>query len=283
MPLNPTLLTEHFQYIRRVKLIIVFLSIAIGMPLQLFASTPDKVTEKKLLVSLFPGSSLGSFASVFGRDSGTEVVGNITWKGMKGFVPIEKIISLKLSPSLSVIAFPIYLHNSSLLQDKMIMATPTADPSNVKLIQMVFYNHNNGKLYGKPPGFPLKSDGWTCGGDLCNNVEIVGFESIENSSAAVVFKYTEGISSHKLRVIAFDGAVVKSSGIFKYGDICGESEILASTEYSDWKQIDGSITAIVKNTCDREEVEFCRSIGLSPGTSSSRVLMRMIQADSIFE
>lgn len=266
-------LTEHIKYFKKATVIVAFLSFAIGLPLQSFARAPDKVTEKKLLVSLFPGSSLGSFASLFGRDSGTEVVGNITWKGMKGFVPIEKIISLKLSPSLSVIAFPIYLHNASSLQDKLIVAAPTADPSNVKLIQMVFYNHNSGKLYGKPPEFPLKSIGWTCGGDLCNNVDIVGFESIENSSTAAVFKYIEGISSHKLRVVALEGTVVKSSGIFKYGYIGGESGILASIEYSDWNQIDGSITAIVKNACDREEVEFCRSIGLSPGTSSKRVLM----------
>lgn len=266
-------LTEHIQYLKKATTLVAFLSFAIGLPMQSFASAPDKVTEKKLLVSLFPGSSLGSFASLFGRNSGAEVVGNITWKGMKGFVPIEKIKSLKLSESLSVIAFPIYLHSASLPQDKLIVAAPNADPSNVKLIQIVFYNHNNGKLYGKPPGFPLKSISWTCGGDLCNNVEIVGLESIENSSTAVVFKYAEGISARKLRILALDGGVVKSSGIFNYGDVGGESGIMASIEYSDFIQRYGSITAQMKNACAHNEAEFCKSIGLTPGASSGRVIV----------
>ena len=265
------------QYSKRVTILIVILNIAVGLPSKAFASDPDNV-ETKLLVSLFPGSRLGAFKSVLGRDSVSEVVSNVTLNGMKGFIPVEKAKAIKLSTSLSVITFPIYLHYANLSQEHLIEVAPDAEPSKVKLVQLIFYNHNDGKVYGKPHGFPLKSIGWTCGGDLCNTVEIVDLESIKNSSTAVVFKYTEGISSHKLRVLAFDGTAVKSSEVFNYGDFGGESGVLASSEYVDLKQVDGEITAFKKDICDRHMDDFCRSVGLMPGSSSRRV--HMLNANS---
>lgn len=258
---------------KRATVIVVLLCITVGLPLSARARQPDNFMEKKFLISLFPGSSLATFKSVLGRDSASDVVCNVTLKGMKGFIPTEKAKSLKLTALLSVITFPIYLHEANLSQDRLIEVAPDEEPTKIKLVQVIFYNHDNGQLYGKPPSFPLKSTGWACGGDLCDNVEIVGLESIGNSSTAVVFKYTEGVSSHKLRVLVVDGTEVKLSEVFQYGELGGESGISASTEYTGWDQTGGTVTATRNSICDRHEEEFCRSVGLVPGRSSARVLM----------
>src|SRR5574339_111987 len=132
------------------------------------ARQPDDFTEK-VLISLFPGSSLVKFKSVLGRDSASDVVCNVTLKGMKGYIPTEKAKSLRLTALLSVIAFPIYLHEANLSQERLIEVAPDDDSTKIKLVQVIFYNHNNGQLYGKPPTFPLKSTAWAWGGDLCDN------------------------------------------------------------------------------------------------------------------
>ncbi len=229
------------------------------------ASAAEKENFEEFLASLFPGASFENIHPYFGKDTSARILGNIKLRGKKGFIPSREVKCTKVSNTLTVAAFPIYLHESDMPQTPLVKQSPPTDHSHTKLVQVLFFNPTDQTLFGKPDGFPLESTGWTCSGDFCDNIAVIGVETINNSSTAVVFKYNYGVSSHKLKVLALDGSSILSSPTYNYGDLGGESGIEASIEYINFSQANNIISATTNSFCDTNEIDFCVSRGLSGG------------------
>lgn len=227
--------------------------------------------ERRLLFgSLFPVGTLRTYSGLWGGEEVSEVLVGLSLRGMKGFVPVREAIRLQLSDHLGAIAFPIYLHPASEAQEKLITTVPRFDPARRKLTQFLFYAPETNRFLAKPDGFPLVSTGWSCNGDLCDHVSIIGLERIVDSSSALVLKYTQGVSARMFRIIVFSDGGAVSSEPFAYGDLGGDSGYEASVQYHDWVRQRDAVTARVDTRCEQSEPEFCRSIGLEPGRQSKR-------------
>lgn len=152
-----------------------------------------------IVKELFPGSVVDTFDNYFGFKNEKVVLTSFIVRNKSAFIPLSDIIYLKLNSDYSVIAFPIYLANKNKLLSNIVKdRVGNDDEERQKLIQFLFIT-NNGKVIGKPDGFPLVTSTWTCLGDFCDNIHVTDLEKISGKSNTCKLIYTKGVEQEFYR------------------------------------------------------------------------------------
>ncbi len=224
-----------------------------------------------MLTTLFPGAEVTHHPSVLGNNIPSPVLSGLSLRGKKGFVPLHSLKVIELSPTLAGMAFPIYLHPTEEHHTPLIGNRPSAERRYIKLLQVIFYDPQQARFLGKPPGYPLSGAGWTCGGDICDTLTLIDLEGIPGSQGAVLLKYQRGVETTWLQVLALNGVETEAAVALPYGDLGGESGIEASVHYTQWHADDGGISVVMESVCESGEVEFCTSLGLPTGRHTQQL------------
>ncbi len=196
---------------------------------------------ESIVLSLFPNS----YELVSDNSS---IIGPIELHNMRGFIPTDKIKSIVLNDSITVVAGMIYLEDSE-LPFQQIALDGNRDNQRELLLQVILWNRKTEQFVTKPSGFPLISDAWSCYGDVCLVKMISSLSRIDTVDNLFRMNFSYGIDDSYTMLFKYDNGNVQHSSpvpVGGYTDWSIDEEF--SITYSDFVEAGDRIRCLKTTT-----------------------------------
>ena len=241
------------------------------------SAIPQGAAAEELLQKLFPNSSIRAIDTWFGKKATVGVLSPISLRNRHGLISIPNAKLRPVGERYLALAFEILLTDER--DVPRLVAAPLAHnpPGALKLLQVVLFDRTTGKAIGKPNGFPLEADGWTCTGDVCSTMNLIGFMDSPPNEAFVVLLYASGIDRRSVIVVAV-GADQKpvAAPAVRVGDLGGESGCRIEVSFSSFSMSGDGVYGVRESDCDTSCSDLCARHALPVGKSQTRVqLLRL--------
>lgn len=240
---------------------------AIAVALQCAAATaaaaPPRAEE--LLRKLFPAASLQHARA-------GAIVSPVSLRGRHGVIRLADARVQPFGAGYVALAFEVLLTSEQDVRRWVESAASGDPPGAMKLLQVIVFDARTGDLLGKPDGFPLEGDGWTCKGDACSVLRLLDLTAGVNGEPYVVLTYSSGVDGQLLRVVAVGaGRAPVASPAMPTGDLSGESGCRVTVSYGSLALKGGSVVGVRQSDCDPGCPDICKTNGLPPGESRTGV------------
>ncbi len=242
------------------------------------ASTPENPRAAELLLKLFPGASTQELGGVFGSTESVEIVYPVSLRGRHGFIRVADARVQPVGEAHLAIAFEVFLTTERDVRRWATSPAPRSPAGALKLLQIVVFDKATRRFIGKPEGFPLEGDGWTCAGDTCSIPSLVELTAGAKKDPYVLLRYATGVDRQLVRVVAVGANRTPiASRATAVGDLGGESGCHVSASFRSFKLEGRHVVGLRQSECDPGCPEICKGNDLPPGKHEAKVILLTLE------
>jgi len=242
------------------------------------AATPENPRAAELLLKLFPGASVQELGGWFGTNEPADIVYPVSLRGRQGLIRVADARVQPVGEAHLALAFEVFLTTERDVRRWAESSAPQNPAGAMKLLQLVVFDKVTGRLIGKPEGFPLEGDSWTCAGDACSVPSLVELTAGAKKDPYVVLKYSTSLDRQLIRVVAVGANRTPiTSRATAVGDLGGESGCHVSVSFRSFTLESRRVVGIRQSECDPGCSDICKGNELAPGKHEDKVTLLTLE------